>query len=84
MRLERLSGVVMNHKKIRRIMRKFKLVAVIRQANPYRTMARATQEYKTCPNLLKQQFDQGEPEKVLLTDITFLRYGKGSGRSCPA
>ncbi len=40
-------------------------------------MARATQEHKTCPNLLKRQFDQGEPEKVLLTDITYLRYGNG-------
>ncbi|WP_097676274.1 IS3 family transposase [Paenibacillus aquistagni] len=34
MRLENLNGVVMNHKKIRRIMRKFGLVATIRQANP--------------------------------------------------
>nr|WP_256257414.1 MULTISPECIES: IS3 family transposase [unclassified Paenibacillus] len=77
MRLERIDGVIMNHKKIRRLMRKFHLVATIRQANPYRKMARATQEHKTCPNLLKRQFDQGEPEKVLLTDITYLRYGNG-------
>lgn len=35
MRLERLHGIVMNHKKIRRLMRKFRLVAVIRQVNPY-------------------------------------------------
>lgn len=77
MRLERLNSVVMNHKKIRRLMRKFRLVAVIRQANPYRKMAKATQEHHTCPNLLKRQFDQGEPEKVLLTDITYIRYGTG-------
>jgi len=77
MRLERLNGVVMNHKKIRRIMRKFGLVATIRQANPYRKMAKATQEHRTCPNLLERQFDQGEPEKVLLTDITYMRYGSG-------
>lgn len=36
--LEKLNGTVMNHKKIRRIMRKFGLVATIRQANPYRKM----------------------------------------------
>jgi putative transposase len=77
MRLERLNGVVMNHKKIRRLMRKFKLVAVIRQANPYRKMAKATQEHHTCPNLLEREFNQGEPEKVLLTDITYMRYGTG-------
>lgn len=77
MRLERLNGIIMNHKKIRRLMRKFRLIAVIRQANPYRKMAKATQEHRTCPNLLKRQFDCGEPEKILLTDITYLRYGNG-------
>jgi putative transposase len=77
MRLERDSGIVMNHKKIRRLMRKFHLVAKIRRANPYRKMVKATQEHRTCPNLLKRQFDQGEPEKVLLTDITYLHYGNG-------
>ncbi|PPB10951.1 IS3 family transposase, partial [Brevibacillus laterosporus] len=77
MRLERESGVIMNHKKIRRLMRKYKLVATIRQANPYRKLAKATQEHQTCPNLLQRQFDQGEPEKVLLTDITYMYYGNG-------
>jgi putative transposase len=77
MRLEHLSGVIMNHKKIRRLMRKFNLVAGIRQANPYRKIAKATQEHQTCPNLLKRHFDHGEPEKVFLTDITYLRYGNG-------
>ncbi|QDS36620.1 IS3 family transposase [Brevibacillus brevis] len=77
MRLERMNGIVMNHKKIRRLMRKFKLVAVIRKANPYRKMAKATQEHRTCPNLLERQFEQSVPEKVLLTDITYLRYGTG-------
>lgn len=75
--LERENGIVMNHKKVRRIMRKFHLVAKIRQAKPYRKMAKATQEHRTCPNLLKRQFDQGEPEKVLLTDITYLHYMNG-------
>jgi len=77
MRLERENGVVMNHKKIRRLMRKYKLIAAIRQANPYRKMAKATQEHQVCPNLLKRQFNQGEPEKVLLTDITYMHYGHG-------
>lgn len=69
MRLEKMNAVIMNHKKIRRIMRKYGLVATIRQANPYRKLAKATQEHKTLPNHLKRQFDQGEPEKVFLTDI---------------
>lgn len=40
MRLEHVSGVVMNHKKIRRLMRIAGLVAALRQANPYRKMAK--------------------------------------------
>ncbi|MGM1023808.1 MAG: IS3 family transposase, partial [Bacillota bacterium] len=75
--LEHKSGVIMNHKKIRRIMRKYGLVAKIRQANPYRKLAKATQEHQTLPNHLKRQFDQGEPEKVFLTDITYMHYGQG-------
>lgn len=75
--LENDYYVVMNHKKIRRIMRKFNLVATVRQANPYRKMAQASQEHKTLPNVLQRQFDQGEPQKVLLTDITYLYYGNG-------
>lgn len=77
MRLEQLSNVIMNHKKIRRLMRKYNLVAKIRRANPYRKIAKATQEHATCPNLLERQFDQGEPDKVFLTDITYLNYGNG-------
>ncbi|MEH7746855.1 IS3 family transposase [Neobacillus drentensis] len=73
--LENDYFVVMNHKKIRRIMRKFNLVAKIRQINPYRKMAKATQEHKTLPNLLNRNFDQGEPGKAFLTDITYVYYG---------
>lgn len=61
-------------------MRKYNLVAKVRQANTYRKMAQATQEHKTWANPLKRQFDQGEPEKVLLTDITYLKYNHVSFR----
>lgn len=75
--LENDYYVTMNHKKIRRIMRKFNLVTKVRQAQPYRKIAQATHEHKTCSNILNRQFDQGEPGKVLLTDITYLYYGVG-------
>lgn len=77
MHLERVDNVIMNHKKIRRIMRRYGLVTKVRQAQPYRKMAQATHEHKTCANLLDRKFDQGEPEKVLLTDITYLKYNSG-------
>ncbi|MCR8851150.1 IS3 family transposase, partial [Rossellomorea sp. SC111] len=75
--LENEYGVVMNHKKISRLMRKYSLETKIRRANPYRKMLKATQEHRTCPNLLKREFNQEEPGKVLLTDITYLYFGKG-------
>jgi transposase InsO family protein len=68
---------VMNHKKIRRLMAKYNLVAKIRRTNPYRKMTRATQEHRTCPNILNREFSQEEPGKVLLTDITYIYYGNG-------
>ena len=67
----------MNHKKIRRLMKRYGLFAKVRKPKPYKKMAKATQEHRTCPNLLNREFNQGEPGKVLLTDITYLYYGNG-------
>jgi putative transposase len=36
-------------------------------------MAKATQEHRTCPNLLQRQFKQGVAGKVLLTDMVILQ-----------
>jgi transposase InsO family protein len=66
-----------NLKRIRRIMNKYAIICPIRKANPYRRMMKATQEHRVVPNLLKRQFKQEVPGKVLLTDITYLFYGKG-------
>ena len=77
MNVENTYGVVMNHKRILRIMKTFHLRTTIRRPNPYRNLARATQAHKTVPNLLNRQFDQQEPQKILLTDITYLYYADG-------
>lgn len=69
--------VVYNLKRIRRIMKKYGIICPIRRANPYRRMIRATQEHTVVPNLLNRVFKQDIPYKVLLTDITYLFYGKG-------
>lgn len=68
-------GIVINLKKIRRLMKKFGLVCKIRQANPYRRMAKALKTNTVYPNLVDRNFIQG-PRKILLTDITYLFYGK--------
>ncbi len=69
--------IIYNLKRIRRIMKKYNIICPIRKANPYRRMAKATKEHTVLPNLLNQQFKQDKPGKVLLTDITYLFYGKG-------
>lgn len=70
-------GVVYNLKRIRRIMNKYDIICPIRKANPYRRMMKATKEHRVVPNLLNREFKQDIPCKVLLTDITYLFYGKG-------
>lgn len=74
MRLLR-DGVRMNIKKIRRLMKKFGLVCQIRKANPYRRMAKAMKTNNVAPNIVNRDFIQ-EPRLIILTDITYLFYGK--------
>jgi len=73
-------AVVMNIKKIRRLMNKYGLRCPIRKANPYRRMAKALRTSNVAPNLLNRKFRARGPRRVLLTDITYLPYGNG-GRS---
>lgn len=70
-------NITYNLKRIYRIMNKYKIICPIRKANPYRRMAKATLEHRVVPNQLNRLFKQGIPGKVLLTDITYLFYGKG-------
>lgn len=75
--IENTEHIVMNHKRIRRIMKKYNLVCKIRRINPYKQMAQATKEHQTCENKLERHFDHQEPQRVLLTDITYIYYAKG-------
>jgi putative transposase len=76
MLLEQESDLVMSRKCIQRIMRKYSITCPIRKDNPYRRMMKATKEHSVVPNLLNREFKQGVVGKVLLTDITYLTYGK--------
>lgn len=67
----------MNHKKILRLMRKYNFFAKVRRANPYRKIAKATEVHRTVPNHLNREFNQDEPRKVFLTDITYLQFQGG-------
>lgn len=66
--------VIMNLKKIRRLMDKFNLSCPYRKANPYRRMAKALKTSNVANNLLNREFESYGPRIVLLTDITYLPY----------
>lgn len=74
MRLLTEYGIIMNHKKIIRIMRKYGMITKIRQANPYKYAAKIRQDNIVFPNLINRKFKEQEPNKVYSTDITYLKY----------
>lgn len=78
MRLLRM-GILMNVKKIRRLMKKYGLKCPIRKANPYRRIAKALKTNAVADNLVKREFLKYGPRKVLLTDITYIPY---DGKFC--
>src|SRR5699024_12278311 len=57
-------------------MRKYGLVCPIRKANPYKQMAKAKKEHATKSNAVQRQFKAYGPNVVLLTDITYMYYGR--------
>ena len=67
--------IIMNVKKIRRLMKKYNLFCPIRKANPYRRMAKALQTNNVADNILNREFKEHGPRMVLLTDITYIPYG---------
>ena len=71
------KDILMNLKKIRRLMRKYGLKCPIRGANPYRRMAKALKTSNVAPNIVKRDFFSRGARKVLLTDITYLFYKGG-------
>lgn len=74
MTLEKQFDTIMNLKKIRRLMKKFGLYCPIRKANPYKRMAKAMKTSHVAPNKLERKFKEGNPNQILLTDITYLTY----------
>ena len=76
MRLVRMNKP-MNHKKVLRLMNKYGLHCPIRQANPYRRMAKALKTNTIAPNHLNREFRSRGPRKVLLTDISYIRINDG-------
>ena len=77
MRLLRLDPpIVMNTKKVSRLMRKFNLVCSVRKVNPYRVSNKTHLAARASPNLLNRAFRAHGARTVLLTDITYIHRRK--------
>ena len=74
MKLFSKYGIVMNHKKIIRIMKKYNLFTQIRKINPYKMIMKKTMEHRVFENKLEREFKQNVPYKVFCTDITYLPF----------
>lgn len=66
------NGVIMNHKKISRIMHKYHLITKIRKRNPYKMIMRKSLNHRTFENKLNRAFAAPTPFKTFSTDITYL------------
>jgi len=66
--------VIMNHKKVLRLMKKYWFLSKIRKKNPYKQIWKATQEHRTVKNILNREFKWCFPYKKLWTDITYIKY----------
>lgn len=66
--------VVMNHKKISRIMRKYNLITKIRRKNPYKAIMKKSLGHRTFENVLQREFKQAVPFRVFCTDITYVPF----------
>lgn len=71
------TGVRMNVKKIRRLMKENNLFCPIRRENPYRKMARDMRTNNVAKNIVNRDFLSRGVRKVLLTDITYLHFRGG-------
>jgi len=76
-RLSKDDHIIMNIKKIRRLMKKYGLVCPIRGVNPVKKIIKASQSNRTYGNIVDRNFNQGKAKLVLLTDITYITYGLG-------
>ena len=73
-------GIIMNRKRIQRIMRKYEIICPIRKANPYKRMARSMKGHHIHDDHVKRNFKPGRSFAVLLRDITNFRFGRKNTR----
>jgi len=75
-------GIVMNRKKIARIMKEQNLQTKIRRKNPYKEKIKDVLTDYYCDNILMQDFKNRKPFEAFGIDITYLKYNNKFGYLC--
>lgn len=75
MMMPRVCGKEMSLNKIRRLCHKANIVCPVRQANASRKSAQDLLARNCKDNLLRRRFRLGKPGDILLTDVSYLKYG---------
>ena len=66
--------IIMNHKKVHRLMRKYDLLSIIRRKSPYAKIRKATQEHNTAKNILNRELCWLKAFRKIGTDISYLKF----------
>jgi len=74
MELKNEYKIIINHKKVLRLMKKYRLLAKIRRKNPYTKIQQATQEHRTKANILNREFRWLKAFYKYWTDISYLNF----------
>jgi len=77
MELKHQYSMIMNHKKVIRLMRKYSLKCKIRRKKTYGNTFDKNRIEHTYPNLINSTFDCIKPFSVLHTDITYIKFAFG-------
>lgn len=69
-------GILMNTKKILRLMQKYNLRCGVRKPRQHRIRVTQSQQLRVKPNYVQRAFRAYGPRKILLTDISYLPYSR--------
>lgn len=70
--LRRNYGLIVNHKRVRRLMRKLGIASIIRRKRKSCTIS---SEQEAAENILNRNFKAEKPNEKWVTDVTYLSYG---------
>lgn len=75
MSLKNDLGIIMNPKKVYRLMKKYGIRSTVRKKRPYAALNNEYKKHYYFDNVLNRKFDVKKPDTVYATDITYLIWG---------